>query len=588
MTSSAIGDAGEPGAARPLIDIDRSSVNRLFSRENLIPWGTTLLLVYLTVMPLTVLLRSSLQVQVAPGEFQFSLENFANVFAEGATYSTALNSAIFATGSTLLSFAIATILAWIVARTDAPFTKLFVPLAVVPLILPGVLEAIAWIFLLTPGSGYVNVVLQNVFGLESSPFDIYTMPGLIWVQGLGSISLAFLLMMAAFTSMDPSLEEASATSGAGRWRTARTVTLPLMRPAALSVILILFVRALEATETPLLIGLPGDIRVYTSEIFVAYREFPPDYGRAAALSVILLALAAVGVMLYVRALRNRAAYQVVSGKAFRPRKILLGRWRWPAGAFLVGYVFIVVVMPLSILVWASLLPFFAAPSLEMAGRVSLANYEAVLARDDFSTALQNSIILAIAAPTVVMTMTAVISWIVYRSRFPAAGALDFLAFIPIAIPGLVLGTALIGFYVAFPIPIYGTLLILLIAYTTKFLPFGMRAATGSMAQIHRELEDAAHMSGATWWQTFRRVTFPLLRPGLAAGWVYISIISIKEFSASILLASNDSTVLSLLLFELFTAGQHVQVAAVGIVMILLLLVIVVVFRALVGRIGLQV
>lgn len=571
-----------------MVDVDRSLVGRVFSRESVIPLGATLLLVYLTAMPLAVLLMSSLQVEVAPNETVFSLDNFAAVFGESATYTTFRNSIVFATGSTLLSFAIATLLAWIVARTDAPLGSLFVPLAVVPLILPGVLEAIAWIFLLTPRSGYLNVILESVFNLESSPFDIYSMPGLIWVQALGSISLAFLLMLAAFTSMDPSLEEASLTSGAGRWATARKVTLPLMRPAALSVLLILFVRALEATETPLLIGLPGDIRVYTSEIFLAYRDFPPDYGRAAALSVILLILAGVGVGLYVRALRDRSAYQVVSGKAFRPRRIQLGKWRWAAGGVLLSYLFIVVVMPLSILVWASLLPFFAAPSLEMLQRISLDNYEAVFARDKFFTALQNSATLAVVAPTVVMALTAIIAWIVYRTRYRVAGALDFLAFVPIAIPGLVLGTALISFYVSNPVPIYGTIWMLLLAYTTKFLPFGMRAATGSIAQIHRELEEAAAMSSATWWQTFRRVTFPLLRPGLAAGWVYISIITIKEFSTSVLLASSDSQVLSLLLFELFTAGQHVQVAAVGIVMILLLLVIVVVFRGLVGRIGLQV
>jgi iron(III) transport system permease protein len=189
--------------------------------------------------------------------------------------------------------------------------------------------------------------------------------------------------------------------------------------------------------------------------------------------------------------------------------------------------------------------------------------------------------------TAVMTLTSIIAWIVYRSGIRGSWALDFLAFVPITVPGIVLGMALILLYVAFPLPIYGTLWILLIAYATKYLPYGMRSSSGSILQIHKELEEAASAAGATWWQTFRRVTLPLLRPGFVAGWIYVFIVSFREFSTSVLLASGNNTVLSILLFNMFEQGQVTIVAAIGILMILTLLAIVAVFYKVSGRVGLQ-
>jgi iron(III) transport system permease protein len=219
--------------------------------------------------------------------------------------------------------------------------------------------------------------------------------------------------------------------------------------------------------------------------------------------------------------------------------------------------------------------------------MSLDNYRYLLQFAPFRTAMKNSIVLALLSASAVMTLTSVIAWIVYRSKLRGAWALDFLAFVPITVPGIVLGMALILLYVAFPMPIYGTLWILLIAYTTKYLPYGMRSSSGSILQIHKELEEAASAAGATWWQTFRRVTLPLLRPGFVAGWIYIFIVSFREFSTSVLLASGDNSVLSILLFNMFEQGQVTVVAAIGILMILTLLGIVALFYKVSGRVGLQ-
>jgi iron(III) transport system permease protein len=553
----------------------------------LVPFVGAGVLIYLAVLPLLMLIVGSFQAEVAPREFVFTLKNYQNAYASQYTYSTFKNSLIFASGAAGLSFVLGTLLAWLTERTNTPLRAIFVPLAVVPLILPGVLESIAWIFLLSPKFGYLNVWLMSLFGLQSAPFNVFSLPGMIWVHSVGQVPLAFLMMVAAFKSMDPSLEESAMMSGANTWQTFRRVTLRLLLPTAGSVLLILFVRTLESFETPALIGIPARIYVYTSEIYLAFNEYPPDYGRGGALAVGLLVLSAVGVWLYRRSTREGKKFQTVTGKAFRPRQFDLGPWRWVGLTFLLGYFIFVVLMPFLVLFWASFLPFFAAPSWDAIPKLSLDNYRYLSSFRPFWEAMKNSVILATLTASIAMILTSLVAWIVYKSKLRGAWVLDFLAFVPITIPGIVMGMALILLYVAFPVPIYGTIWVLLIAYVTRFIPYGMRAASGSIMQIHSELEEAAAASGASWWETFRRVTLPLLRPGFAAGWLYICIVSFREFSTSVLLATGESRVLSILLFTMFEQGQVTIVAAIGMLMIFTLLIIVALFQKISGRVGIQ-
>jgi len=558
-----------------------------FDPALLIPLVGAGVLIYLAVLPLLMLVVGSFQAETAPREFIYTLKNYQAAYASPYTYSTFMNSVIFAAGSAILSFALGTVLAWLAERTNTPLRRIFVPLAIVPLILPGVLEAIAWIFLLSPKFGYLNVWLMQLFGLKSPPFNVFSLPGMIWVHSVGQVPLAFLLMVAAFKSMDPSLEESAMMSGAGTWQTFKRITLRLLMPTTASVLLILFVRTLESFETPALIGIPSRIYVYTSEIYLAFNDYPPDYGRGGALSVGLLLLSAVGVWLYTRGTKEGKKFQTVTGKAFRPRQFDLGNLRWLGLGFLLTYFVFVVLMPFLVLFWASFLPFFAPPGWDAVSKLSLDNYRYLWTFRPFWDALQNSVVLATLSATVAMMLTSVVAWIVYKSRLPGSWILDFLAFVPITVPGIVMGMALILLYVAFPLPIYGTIWVLLIAYVTRYIPYGMRAASGSIMQIHGELEEAAAASGASWWESFKRVTLPLLRPGLVAGWIYICIVSFREFSTSVLLATGESRVLSILLFTMFEQGQVTVVAAIGMLMIATLLSIVAVFYKLTGRVGIQ-
>jgi iron(III) transport system permease protein len=553
----------------------------------LVPLVGAGVLAYLAVLPLLMLVVGSFQAEIAPREFVATLKNYQAAYASQYTYSTFMNSIIFAAGSSALTFFFGAALAWLVERTNTPLRSVFLPLAVVPLVLPGVLEAIAWIFLLSPKFGYVNMALMYLFGLESAPLNVFSLPGMIWVHSVGQVPLAFLMMVAAFKSMDPSLEESAMMSGANTMQTLRRVTLRLLMPTSASVLLILFVRTLESFEAPALIGIPARIYVYTSEIYLAFNEYPPDYGRGAALAIGLLALSAAGVWLYTRSTREGKKFQTVTGKAFRPRQFDLGPWRWFGFGFLTVYFLFVVLLPFLVMLWASFLPFFATPSWAAIQKLSFENYTYLFGFRPFWNAMQNSVILAILSATVAMVLTSLIAWIVYKSRLPGSWILDFLAFVPITIPGIVLGMALILLYVAFPLPIYGTIWVLLIAYVTRYIPYGMRSASGSILQIHGELEEAAAASGASWWETFKRVTLPLLRPGIVAGWIYICIVSFREFSTSVLLATGESRVLSILLFNMFEQGQVTVVAAIGILMILTLLTIVGLFYKIAGRVGIQ-
>jgi iron(III) transport system permease protein len=458
-------------------------------------------------------------------------------------------------------------------------------MALIPFIIPGILSTIAWILLLSPKIGLINLVVKNALGLESAPFNIYSMGGMVWAEAIHLYPLVFLLMSASFRNMDTSLEEAALTAGSSTFTTLRKVTLPLMRPAMFGVLLVMFIRGIEAFEVPALVGVPAKISVFTTKIFLAIHQFPSDFGLAGAYAVTLLIISGGGVLIYQRVTRRTERFATVTGKGYRPRVIDLGPWKWVT-CFIAFLIFLLaVIMPVFILLWSSFIPFYGIPSRELLAKVTLANYHYVLTYPLALTAFKNSFLLSVGSATLVMLLTSVIAWITVKSKIPGRVFLDNLAFIPIAMPGIVLGVSLIWVYLTLPIPIYGTIWVLLLAYITKFMPYGIRSASATMIQINKELEEASMASGGTWFQTFRKIILPLLMPGFVAGWIYISIISLRELSTSILLYSYNSTVLSIMAFDLWEGGQYTYVCALGVLMVLLLVTMAFVARKLGARIG---
>jgi iron(III) transport system permease protein len=548
----------------------------------LIVGGAMVIVGYLAVVPLAYLLHDTFV-----GSAGLTFDAFARAYGGNSqSGQMLLNSLAFALGAAALALVTGTVLAYVQVRTDVPFKGLLFAASLVPLIVPGILYSASWIFLGDPTIGLINTLLfQPLFG--TNPVNVFSIWGMIWVQGLHLAPVAFLLMVAAFRAMDPSLEESAAMSGAPRLTVLRRITVPLLRPALISSALLMFVQSLESFEVPGLLGLQNGIYVFTSRIYFVLRAYPIDYGAAGAYAVGLLAIAAAGVLLAGWLQRNARGYQTVTGKAFRPQPIRLGRGRPWVGVGVIVYFLITVVLPVGVLVYASLLKFYTGPSFEAIRTMTLDNYRAVVDMPLASTALQNSLILGIGSATAVMVLAAIVSWVVVRTRLPGRRVLDLLAFTPIVIPGLVLGLALSFVYLRIPLPIYGTLFILLISYCTRYLPYGMRYASTAMTQMSKELEESAMVFGASWAQTFRRILVPLASSGILAGWVYILVVSFRELSSTILLYSPGTEVLSVLIWEQFENGQFTTLAALGVCMVAILVALVFIAYRLGARVGLQ-
>ena len=517
----------------------------------------------------------------------FTLDNYVAAYGGPSSLSLLVNSLVFAAGTSLLAFVLGGSLAWMNERTNTPFKTLFFSLSIVPLVIPGIMFTIAWILIGSPKIGIINAMLQGIFSTDRVFFDVYTMYGMIWVDGLHYSPVAFLMMTAAFRSMDPSLEESALMSGASVWRIARDITFKLTWPAVFATLLILFIRAIESFEVPALLGLPVGLQVFTSAIYQAIHQYPSQTGLASAYGTVLLLIAAGGIYLQSRISRHGGRYATVTGKGFRPRTIDLGKWKYLTLAVFLCYFALVVVLPFLVLLWSSFQSFYSVPSMDAVKNMSLDSYRFILKYPNFSSAVWNSVMLALASATIVMLLTSVICWIVIRTRLPGREVLDQLATSPLVVPGIVLGLALMIFFLNFGVGIYGTIWILLIAYVARFMPYGMRYNTTSMLQIHKELEESAEMTGSSWLTTFWHILLPLLKPGLLAGWLFVVIVSLRELSSSILLYSPGNQVLSIVVWELWEAGQFVELCALGVLFIGALFVLTMVAQLLSKRFGIK-
>jgi iron(III) transport system permease protein len=544
------------------------------------------LLAYLTVIPLVMLVYGSVKSGPPGVAGALTFENYLKLFANWRLAPALLNSLVFSTGSSLLAFAGGLYLAWMTERTNLPWRGAVYTCILVPMIVPGILTTVGWIILFGRRSGIINIIGMQYLGL-SEPIEINNMPGMIWVQGTDQIPLAFLLLAAALRSMDPSLEEAAMVAGSGIFRTTMRITLRVLLPGILAVWMISFVRAIENFEVPALIGMPAGILVFATEVYLATRTVPTDFGLASTFAVVYLAITTVGVLLYLKWTAASEQYATITGKGFRPSAFDLGRWRIPFAAFNLLLCFVLFILPVLVVVWSSFLPFYMAPSPTAFASLTLENYQNLWNLPLVHRAMWNSFVLGLGSSTVTMLLTAVIAWIVVRTKWRGKGALDFLAFSPIAMPGLVLGIAILWLYLVMPVPIYGTLWILLIAYVTKYLPYGMRACSSSMLQIKKELEEASETSGAAWSHTFKRVVLPLLAPGFVAGWIYVITHSFRELSTSIMLYRSGTEVISIVLFEMWDGGQYPALCALGIVMIVILVLISLIARSIGARYSIQ-
>jgi len=532
----------------------------------------------LVLPPFLFLLKASI-VDSHGGEW--SLANFEAVLGSRRFLVSSATSLAFAAGSAVLALIIGWMTAWIVERTNTPLKPLAYLTAIISLGTPYILYVTAWL-LVFGKAGPINQLYRALTGTSDVLIDIYSMPGMIMVEGFLWSPLAFLLVGATLRNANPELEEAARMSGAGVGATIRRVTLRLSLPSILALSMLVFIRAIEAFEVPALVGLPGRISVLTTDIYGnMVAKAPPDIGGASALSVLMLALVLVLLALYGRLSRHAERFATVTGKGFRPRPFELGRLRNAAAAVLVANFVLLLVVPIAMLTWVSLLPFYQPIGPAALKLVTLDNYRTVFSSDHFEL-IANTLLVAVATATIAVALTFAAAWLAVR-RAPGGWAVERLATIPLVFPGLVLGIAVMQLFLHLPIPLYGTLGILIWAFVINYLPYGMRYSAAGMLQIHRELEESAEMCGASAFTRLRRIVAPLLAPALLAGWLFIFLMAARVLSLAILLAGPRSQTMAVALFDLWTNGQGTELAALGLIWSMLMAMIAAVFYAVARR-----
>jgi iron(III) transport system permease protein len=515
------------------------------------------------VPPFVFLAYSSVHELDAAGGFgAFTFGHFAAIFGSRAFGPTLLNSILYALGSALFALVIGAAQAWLAERTDAPCRKILYLASIVSLGIPYVLYIVAWLLLLGK-AGPVNALLHDWFGGAGPAINVYSLGGMIFVEGLLWSPLAFLLLAPVFRNADASFEEAASMCGAGLIATTRHITLGMARPALLALGVLVFIKASESFEVPALVGLPGSARVLTSTIYQRLTlDIPPDTGSASAFGVLLLVVMAVLLQIYGRVAAQSHRYQTVTGKGFRPRVVRLGGWKYAAGALIVAIPCIVVVIPLATILWAALLPYYQPFSIAALPKLGLANFVTVLNSVSFRGAIANTLTLGAAAATVVTALSALAGWCVAR-RVSGGRLLDAIAALPLVFPAIVLGLAFLGLFVHGGTRIYGTLLSLVIVSVVAYMPYGLRQAELGVIQIHPELEEAAAIAGARRAGTFVRIVLPLLIPALISCWLFVFLLAVRAVSLVLLLSGPGSQVVAVTLFDFWNNGQIGELAALG-------------------------
>ena len=511
----------------------------------------------------------------APGHFTF--DNYAIAYGSSQTYLMLGRTFVFALASTAVSLVIATVLAFLTERTDIPFRNAFWALTLLPLAIPGLLFAVSWTFLLSPKIGLYNLWLRDFFGLfgvelDSGPFDVYSLWGMILIEGLRGVATNFIIIVGAFRNMDPNFEDAARMAGASNAATVRRIFLPLMIPVLLSAGIYSFMTHLESLEIPLVIGFPSKVYVFSSYIyFTTQRMTPPQFGLSSALGASFLIISILLVIGYRRYTGSAGRFATVTGKAFRPSLHHLGKWRWPCFAVMMVYLLLTVAGPSFILVWSSLLPYYAPPALDMLEDLSFAHYGAVLGDPTVRKAIVNSLILAAMSATITMTLALSVAWVVVRSRRRLAGLIDILMFLPHALPGVIIGIALMLVFVQPPLGqlgLFGSSLVISFGLTVSYIAFGSRTMIAALKQIGSELEEAGSSAGAGWTTIMRRIVLPLLISSFIGGFIWIGSQAMRNLSIPLMLSTRETETLSIVMWRKWSDGYPGQTATLGILLVL--------------------
>ena len=522
---------------------------------------------FLTVCPVIMLLFGSFSQGL--GAFgTFTLAKYIQAYTDPALVDILLNTVVFTVGSALVATALALFMAYLNTRTNIPFKTLFQIISIVPMMIPHILFAVSWAILLNPSNGLINLFLKQLLGLQQSPFNIYSLWGMILVEGLLDLPVAYLIIAPAMSSFDVSLEESSKVCGSSQFRTLTRITLPVLRPAILASMTLVAIRSIESFAVPSTLGMPGRIYLLSTHIYrVIATGFAADYGMAAAVGMSALSASITLIILYRYLTRESEKYVTISSRGYRPALIDLRRAKVPLFLSVALLSFVLIVVPVLVLLYSSLVPYTMVPSLKAFTMMSWKHWVAI-AKDPISLlALKNSLFLGIAGAGLGVVLTLFIAYTIVKVRTAASGILESLSFLSFSFPGIVIGVGFMWFFVR--TPLYSTIWALLIGYLATYLPYGIRPLTSAFVQIHRDLEESSRVFGAGTLYTLRRIIIPLLVPGIVAAWILMATMFIRELSVSVVLSRPGTEVMAVQILRFAEDGLWGKLSALGIVMILI-------------------
>jgi len=534
-------------------------------------------LVLLVASPLVRLVAASLQ---EPETGRFTLVNYAEAYGNFRHLQALWNSLVLGGGVAVLAAVFGVPIAWAISRTDMPLKGLVRLMVLGAFITPPYLGAIGWILLAGPNSGWLNRIWMALSGAEHGPFNVYTMPGLILIVAVTSFPYTFVFVNSALDLVSSEMEDAANILGAGTLRTTFRVTLPLVFPAILAGLIISFLEAIALFGAPALIALPGRFHVVSTQLWQFF-EYPVRVEEAAAYAMPLLIITVLMFWLQ-RKILGRRGYAAVTGKGGERRMIRLGRWRFA----MLGYALIVctlsVLLPMLVLMQAAFAKAWGRGfSLD---NLTLHNFTYLLfEQTQAQKVIVNTFVYAGLTAFAAIGLTLAIAYVVNRRLVPFANALAFLCMAPFVIPGIVLA---IGFYAAYappPLALYGTATILVLAFTTRFLPIAYASSAAGMRSINPEMEEAVRILGGGPLMAIRKVLAPLLKKSLAGAWILVFIPATRELSAAIFLVGPNTRVISVMLFDLSEEGNFEVLAALGAILLVVTVVIAAIGFKVIGR-----
>jgi iron(III) transport system permease protein len=496
----------------------------------------------------------------------FTLDKYIAAYTDPALLTVLVNTVIFMLGSSVLATVLALFLAYLNTRTDIPFKFLFAVLSIIPMMIPHLLFSVSWALLLNPSNGILNTVLRNLLALEAAPFNIYSLGGMILVEALLDLPIAYLIIAPAMASFDVALEESSRVFGASPWRTLLRITLPILRPAILAAFVLGVVRSLASFAVPSVLGMPGRVNVLATHLYeMIALGFATDYGKAAAVGMSVLATSVTLIYVYRALTAESEKFVTIAGRGYRPTLIELGRARIPLFTVVALLSFVMIVLPVAILLYTSFVPYTMAPSARAFSLMGLKHWTDVLQDPLSLLALRNSLFLAVAGATLGVLLSLFVGYAIVKVKSRASGILESLSFLSFSFPGIVIGVGFMWFFVQ--TPLYATIWALLIGYIATYLPYGVRPMASAFVQVHSHLEESSLVCGASHLTTMRRIIVPLLVPGIVSAWILMAAMFIRELTLSVVLSRPGTEVLAIQILKFADDGLWGKLSALGIIMI---------------------